>query len=147
MADVSIRIDINLYGPRGVGFELGRLMSGPGGHTVMRMESVLMGAFATTELRVHVITGQLLASGHPSSSFDGDVWSGSMAFARHPGIFELWRGDRPTRDHPEGRHYFFDPGGPAFERGVREAVWDWVTGGDGGPAPSEGLGPWSGGGG
>jgi hypothetical protein len=52
----------------------------------------------------------------------------------------------PTAHHPTGGHYFFGPGGQDFEREVREAVWDWITDGKGGPAPSEGLGWKSGGG-
>lgn len=136
---------IEIYGYRGAGRELNRLIAGPAGETVYAMESALLRGYTVTEARTHVITGALRASGHPSSSFDGDTWEGEIAFARHPGIFELARGDAPTRYHPSGGHYFFDPGGPDFERGVREAVWDWVTGGAGGPAPSEDLGPWSGG--
>lgn len=140
---MSITWDVDL---NGAGRELDRLSNGPiRTGTVLAMELALLSGYATSVGRVHVITGRLRASGHPTSTFDGEEWTGTISFARHPGIFELWRGNRPTRNHPEGRHYFFDPGGPAFERGVREAVWDFVTDGRGGPAPSEGLGPWSGG--
>lgn len=134
------------YGfPHAAGPELDRLAKGPVGETVLRMESALAAGYITTEARAHVITGYLKASGHPSSSFDGEQWEGTIDFARYPGIFELARGNTPTYNHPEGGHYFFDPGGPEFEREVRQAVWDFVTGGEGSIAPSGELHPWSGG--
>jgi hypothetical protein len=142
---VGIYWNVDLYGPHGAGFELDRLAKGPMGETTTAMEGALMAGYAASEARAHVITGKLKASGHPSSEFDGATWDGTISFAADPGIFELARGDRPTANHPEGRHYFLDPGGPEFERGVRQAVWDWVTDGYGGPAPSGGLGPYSGG--
>jgi hypothetical protein len=128
----------------GAGEELDRLARGPGAKTVGEWEGALLAGYAASESRVHVITGALKASGHPSSSFGGDSWEGTINFARDPGIFELARGDTPTRYH-DGGHYFFDPGGPEFEHAVRQALWDWVTDGKGGPAPSGGLGPYSGG--
>lgn len=136
---------MELYGPHGAGFELDRLAKGPGTETIMQMESALAAAVTATEVKVHVITGYLKSTVTSDSSFTGDEWSGEVSAARHPGIFELARGDSPTKYHPGGGHYFFDPGGPEFEHAVREAVWDWVTDGDGGPAPNGGLGPWSGG--
>jgi len=146
-ACVSFRIEgPEQYGfPHAAGPELDRLAAGPAGETVVAMESALMNGFIVTEARVHVITGFLKASGHPSSSFDGQQWEGEIDFARYPGIFELARGNMPTKNHPEGGHYFFEPGGPDFERGVRHAMWDFVTRGMGGAAPSGTLGPWSGG--
>jgi hypothetical protein len=129
----------------GAGDELDRLARGPDSRTLAAMESALLTGFTMAEERVHVITGLLKASGHPQSSFDLFTWRGEMDFARIPGIFELARGDEPSRDHPEGEHYFMKHGGPLFERGVRQAVWDWVTDGKGGKAPSGGLGPYSGG--
>jgi hypothetical protein len=130
----------------GAGGELDRLAAGPDGRTIAAMEAALLEGFGITEERVHVITGALLASGHPQSNFDKFTWSGEIDFSRVPGIYELARGDRPTRYHPApGRHYFFDPGGPLFLRKVRQAFWDWVTDYKGGLAPSGGLGPASGG--
>ncbi len=140
-----IHIDLNMYGPRGAGLELDRLASGPGMGTVMAMESALAAGTLTTSMRAHVITGALKASVHPSSHFSGDEWEGTINAAGHPGIFELARGDSATLNHPEGGHYFFDPGGPVFEAAVRQAMWDWVTADRGGPAPAGSLGPWSGG--
>jgi len=137
---IEIVVDLN-----GAGDELDRLARGPGGETVGRMEGALLSGFAATEGRVHVITGYLKSTLHPSSEFDGDTWTGEMSAARYPGIYELARGNRPSKYHPAGGHYFFGPGGQDFERGVREAIWDWVTDGKGGPAPSEGLGWKSGG--
>lgn len=130
----------------GAGDELDRLARGPGQRTIAAMEAALAAGFTITEHRVHIITGELLASGHPESSFDTETWSGQMNFDRHPGVFELARGDAATAYHPyPGRHYFFDPGGHEFEKGVRQAYWDWVTDYKGGPAPDGGL-PWKSGG-
>jgi hypothetical protein len=130
----------------GAGDELARLARGPDMRTIAAMEAALLTGYAITEGRVHVITGALKASGHPWSDFDRDVWTGEMDYARNPGIFELARGDAATRYHPyPGRHYLYDPGGHEFEKGVRQAVWDWVTDWKGGEAPSGGL-PWSSGG-
>ncbi len=129
----------------GAGEELDRLAKGPGAKTIGEWEGALMAGFSVSEARAHVITGLLRASGHPTSSYDVTSWSGTINFDRYPGVFELARADSPTRYHPEGGHYFFDPGGPVFERAVRQGLWDWVTGGKGGVAPSGGLGPYSGG--
>jgi hypothetical protein len=139
---VGIRIEVDL---NGAGHELDRLMAGPGPGTIARLESALMTGYMTSLARVHVITGYLKSSLHPDSQFGGDSWTGTISAARYPGIFELARGNAPTRYHVEGGHYFFGPGGQDFEREVREAIWDWVTDDHGGPAPSEGLGWKSGG--
>ena len=130
----------------GAGDELDRLARGPGVRTIQEMEAALLMGFTITEHRVHVVTGELLASGHPQSDRDEYTWTGVMNFARYPGIFELARGDAATGHHPyPGRHYFFDPGGHVFEAGVRQAFWDWVTDWKGGKAPDGGL-PWKSGG-
>jgi hypothetical protein len=134
----------------GAGDELDRLSRGPDARTIAAMEAALLTGFTITEGKVHVITGALLASGHPQSHHDAFTWSGEMDFDRDPGIFELARGDAPTSEHPApGGHYFFGPpgtgGGPVFLRGVRQAFWNWVTDYKGGVAPSGGLGPESGG--
>lgn len=131
-----IRFEVDL---NGAGHELDRLAGGPAGATVLRMEAALMAGYSASLAKVHVITGYLKSTLHPSSSFSGDAWEGTISAARYPGIFELARGDRPTRNHPGGGHYFFGPGGQDFEREVRYAIWDWVTDDMGGPAPSEGL--------
>lgn len=125
--------------------EMARIAAGPDSRTVAAWETALLTGYTITEARVHVITGVLKASGHPFSHHAEDSWEGTIAFAGNPGIFELARGDAATENHPEGGHYFFDPGGPTFERMVRQAFWDWITDGKGGAAPSEGLGPASGG--
>jgi hypothetical protein len=141
MAEYFVYVDLN-----GAGDELDRLARGPDSRTIASMEAALMLGYVISEARVHIITGHLAQSGHPWSSFDFDTWTGEIDFARYPGIFELARGDAPTRYHPApGRHYFFDPGGHEFEKGVRQAFWDWVTDYKGGPAPDGGL-PWKSGG-
>lgn len=142
-----IKVEMEMYGfPHAAGPELDRLAHGPGSSTVMAMEAALLAGFTVSAAKVHVITGQLKASMTVASEFTADTWTGTMSAARNPGIFELARGNAPTKYHPyPGDHYFFGPGGQDFERAVRNAVWDWVTDGEGGPAPSEGLGWKSGG--
>lgn len=136
-----IRWESDIYHPpNGAGFELDRLIRGP---DVARMEAALLAGFAASYGRAHVITGALRASMHPSSSLGAGDWEGTMSAARYPGIFELARGNRPSKYHADGQHYFLI-GGPPFEREVRETIWEWVTGGET-PAPSEGLGWKSGG--
>lgn len=136
---VYLRVEVDLYGPHGAGYELDRLIKGPGPVTVGKFEAALMAGYTTSEARTHVITGRLKASGHPSSAFDGPSWQGTIGFARYPGIYELARGNKPSKHHPAGGHYLLGPGGQDFERAVREATWDFITDGEGGPAPSEGL--------
>lgn len=138
-----IRWESDIYHPpNGAGFELDRLIKGP---DIAKMEAALMTGFAVSEGKVHVITGALKASMHPSSSLGPGEWEGTMSAARYPGIFELARGNRPTKYHPApGGHYLFGPGGQDFEREVRETIWEWVSGGRA-PAPSAGLGWKSGG--
>ena len=130
----------------GAGEELDRLAKGPDMRTIARFEAALLEGFTITEGRVHVITGQLAGSGHPASHHDETTWEGVINYDRYPGIFELARGDEPTRYHPfPGRHYFFDPGGHVYLSKFRQAFWDWVTDYKGGVAPTGGL-PWKSGG-
>jgi hypothetical protein len=103
MAEVTVRWDVD---QADVLAELTRLGHPP----YFRLESVLATTFTITEARVHVISGALLASGHTSSSLADDLWTGTLSYARYPGIFELARGNKmPTKNHPDGGHFFFDP--------------------------------------
>ena len=130
----------------GAGDELDRIARGPDARTIAAWEAALLEGYTVTEGRVHVISGDLLATGEPSSHHDEGSWTGTISYARYPGIYELARGDAPTAHHPApGRHYFFDPGGHIFEKGVRQAFWDWLTDYKGGEAPTGGL-PWKSGG-
>ena len=123
MADY-IRVEIDAAD---VLHELDRLAAGPA-PVVELFEGVLLESYTATQTRVHVITGALKASGHPDSSFDGETWSGTLDYARHPGIFELARGDSPTANHPEGGHFFFDPpeGSEYFRRAYEDVFYDWL---------------------
>jgi hypothetical protein len=147
---VSWQVNSELYGfPHAAGPELDRLIKGPAGETLLAMEAALALGAVLTEAHVHVITGYLKGSGITRSSAGIDDWEGEIDYSRYPGIYELARGHRATHNHPEGGHNFFgaytDGGGPQFERGVRQAVWDYVTDGSGGAAPAGGLAPRSGG--
>jgi hypothetical protein len=106
--------------------ELDRLAKGP---DPMRFESALTSGLATADAKVHVLTGRLRESGHALSEYDDGRWTGTISFARHPGIFELARGDSPTMNHPEGGHFFLNPGGDEFVKGVYDALDDYVSGG------------------
>lgn len=112
---------------RDVMAELDRLAKGP---DTMPFEAALATGYMTVANNVHVITARLKGSGFPHSSTEDDSWEGTISFARHPGIFELARGDSPTLNHPEGGHYFFDPGGEEFVKEVRQSLMDWVRGDD-----------------
>jgi hypothetical protein len=123
---MAITWTVDLYAsPRGAGYELDRLEKGP---DIFRMEGSLAAHTVAVEARTHVITGYLKGTIHATSSFSGNTWTGTMAGARYPGIYELARGDMPTKYHPApGRHNFFGPHGPQFQKDIRQAIWDWVT--------------------
>jgi hypothetical protein len=122
---VSVRVTVDISDPD---HELARLEAGPGaGHATMSLEGILARSFAATQFQVHVLSGGLKASGHPESEYDGAVWSGTLVYARHPGIFELARGDSPTANHPEGGHFFFDAA-HRFNAEYKQAVADWLEG-------------------
>jgi len=80
---------------------------------------------------VHVITGHLKAEGRPSSSFSGDVWEGTIAYPRRPGIFELARGNSPTLNHPEGGHGFFRSSYEETPDEYKDAVMGFLRGENG----------------
>lgn len=134
---MPVYFEVDLYHiPNGAGFELDRLMKGPAGETLTRMEGSLALHTIAVELRTHVITGYLSSTIHATSGLTGDTWTGTIAGARYPGIYELARGDSPTKHHPyPGHHNFFGPEGPQFEQDIRQAVWDFVTDGSGRDAP------------
>jgi hypothetical protein len=119
-----IRIEIDA---EDVLHELDRLAAGPT-PVVEDFEGVLLSSFLATQAHVHVITGELKASGKPDSSFDGEVWSGSLTYLRYPGIYELARGDSPTLNHPEGGHFFFDPpeGSEIYRQRYEDVFYDWL---------------------
>ncbi len=114
--NVEIRFTVDL---NGAGDELERLQHPP----TRELEGVLLTTYAITEARVHVETGHLLASGHPTSDHVGSVWTGTLSYDGDPGIYELARGPRRTKYHGGvgDSHFFFDP---------VEARWpgDWTTG-------------------
>ncbi len=108
--------------------ELDRLAAGPGSSGTLALESVLARSFAHSQEAVHVLSGGLKASGHPESEYDGDTWSGTLVYDRHPGIFELARGDSPTLNHPEGGHGSFLFDAPRFNAEYEQAVSGWLEG-------------------
>jgi hypothetical protein len=54
------------------------------------LEALLAAAFADTQMRTHIISGSLKASGKTETDFDGDVWSGKIEYG---GI--LWKTQAP----------------------------------------------------
>lgn len=134
---MPVYVTVDLYGPRGAGYELDRLEKGPAGDTLDRMEASLASHAVAVEARTHVITGYLKGTIRSYSDFAGAVWEGTIAGARFPGIYELARGDTPTKEHPyPGHHNFFGPHGPAYEKEIRQAVWEFC-GGDGEAPPGD----------
>lgn len=108
--------------------ELDRLARGPAGDAVFQMESALLSYFARTQAQVHIITGYLKSTGHTETHFDGETWEGTAAYARHPGIFELARGNKGGEHaHPPGSHYFFS-GADEYLDGVRRAMQGFLAG-------------------
>lgn len=107
--------------------ELDRLARGPDTHS---FEGIMAATFAAVDAKVHVLTGRLKSSGQMHSSWTGDTWTGEIGFARYPGIYELARGDTPTKTHPEGGHHFFEP---AYDTGkeYEAAVMDFLADGGG----------------
>lgn len=98
--------------------ELDRLAAGPSPY-VGALESVLLQSFMDTQAVVHVRTGYLKGTGRPESEFDGEVWTGTLAYARNPGIFELARGKS---------HYFFDPAYRVTPQGYENAIEEFLRG-------------------
>jgi hypothetical protein len=121
---MSIHFDVDASGALG---EIDRLAKGPDTGV---FESALLTGFTEASAKVHVITGRLKSSGRPESSYEGGRWEGTIAFARHPGVFELARGDEtPTANHPEGQHFFLNPAGENYLESVKREIDDFVGGG------------------
>lgn len=61
----------------------------------VRLDAVLQGIFAETQALVHVVSGELKASGRVHSQVTGSVWEGTIAYGG-PGvpqaIYEIERG-------------------------------------------------------
>jgi hypothetical protein len=107
--------------------EIDRLAKGP---DTSGLEHALLAGLMETAAKVHVITGRLKGGGHPESEYEDGNWKGTIAFPRHPGIFELARGDTPTGNHPEGGHFFFDPAGENYLDAVKQEMKNFVEGGE-----------------
>lgn len=115
MAGVEITFEVDLDG---AGDELERLQHPP----FAELDGVLLTTMVITEARVHVETGLLKASGHPTMDHLDDVWTGTLSFDGDPGIYELARGARKTRTQGgSGSHFFFDPVEAQYPG-------DWTTG-------------------
>jgi hypothetical protein len=103
--------------------ELSRLADGP---DPARWEGIMSGTFAAVSARVHIITGLLRGSGAMATSYDGEVWTGTISFVRYPGIFELARGNTPTANHPAGGHHFYEPA-YASPQAYKDSVLEWLA--------------------
>lgn len=101
----------------------------PPHHIVGDLEAVLQTAFMLTQVKTHVLTGSLKASGKTDTDFDGDEWVGTISYggalwktpspgpANNPvdyAIYEMARG---------GDHDFFGPL-VAFEGMMEEVLLD-----------------------
>lgn len=109
----------------------------PGYKEFTRLEERLARAFEASQGVVHVLSGGLRTSGIPHSSYDGDVWTGGIDYARNPGIFELALGDEPSLNHPEGEHGAYlttavDPYANQIGEVIDEMMTDCLGSPDGG---------------
>lgn len=98
---------------------------------IRALDNLLDAAFAATQSKVHIDTGYLIESGDVHRHFVGDIWYGEISYARYPGIFELARGDSPSREHPAGGHHFFnavEPFIPEMELAVDGVFDDFFPG-------------------
>lgn len=80
-----------------------------------KFEAVLGQAFAHTQAQTHIISGSLKASGHTSSDFDGDTWSGTVAYGG-----PLWASPVPGPPH--------DPVDYAIYEKARGGAHDFFSG-------------------
>lgn len=122
---MSYKIVVEGYGDMESPFQ--KLAGGMGFKQIGRFEALHALMFADTQARVHVQTERLKLSGMSNTDFDGDVWSGEIEYLRHPGVFELARGDSPTWNHPEGGHDFFSglkAFFPQFEQNIQDVFRD-----------------------
>lgn len=106
--------------------ELDRLATGPG---TARFDALMTTYYGMVAGKVHILTGRLKASGSMVSSWDGGTWEGTISYLRYPGIFELARGNTPTKNHPEGGHHFFEPA-YGSEKDYQATILAWLDGGD-----------------
>lgn len=105
--------------------DFSELEHAPGFKAIGKLEQTLADAYEASQAIVHVITGDLKASGVPHTSFSGSEWSGGIEYARKPGIFELALGNAPSLNHPEGQHSaFLEEAVDPFAAKVGEIVED-----------------------
>lgn len=100
-----------VHGLKGMIRALKDVSDDPSWKTTGKLETVLASAYATTQARVHIITGRLKASGRTASDFTGKVWSGEVRYGgpkstpAYYGIYEMHRkGVKPGL----GPHDFYD---------------------------------------
>lgn len=77
--------------------------AGPHYKTTVELEALLRAAFSDTQVRTHVITGSLKASGKTSSDFDGDTWTGTIEYGG-----DLWKVPVPGPAHDPVRYAIYE---------------------------------------
>jgi hypothetical protein len=96
-------------------------MTKPSLTAITELESVWAAMFAQTQMKTHIITGSLKASGRPETDYNGFEWSGAIYYGGPSGginnpveyaIYEMARG---------GSHNFFG-GLPAYNESLKRAV-------------------------
>jgi hypothetical protein len=121
---MGIHVKCDASGPIG---ETDRLIKGP---ETDIFEGIMLATYAMVDAKVHELTGRLKASGVSHSERDEGMWTGTVSFARYPGIYELARGDSPTQNHPEGGHHFFEPAYDFSPPAMKSALMDFVSDGE-----------------
>ena len=105
MSTVSLHIQVT--GLREMESQFGTGARGLSFRDITQFEKSLASSYAAVEAAVHVETGKLKLSVRPSTHFDGEEWEGEVTAARYPGIFELARGQIPTKHRPSPTDHFF----------------------------------------
>jgi len=121
-SNVHASLHINVVGLEAMQKPFDKGAKGPSYRDLTGFERLTDSAYRAVRTKTHVDTGGLRRSGFPATHFDGEEWSGTISFARNPGIFELARGNTPSKAHPEGGHFFFEavePFLPLFENEVK----------------------------
>jgi hypothetical protein len=109
--------------------ELDRIIDGPNVEDILEFEAVLASQFQITQQAVHVITGSLRNSGHPSSVASADKWEGkivyggpSIGFPHNPVKYAHYEQER------DGAHDYMQAI-YALDSQYGNAVESWMKGG------------------
>lgn len=120
MSSIHIEVDIHE-----VAEELDRLIKGPDAATITEFEAALTDITGQVFEKIHIDTGSLFSTVHPSSEMHPLRWQGTIhAGGAAPGqvndpayygVYELARGNSGGRDH-----FFYEP---AYDQMPHEVIY------------------------